>query len=45
MSICILCDKEIKYEDNKIIGKQSGDEIHADCYKTWLIESIRGNNT
>ena len=27
-----------------VVGKQSGDMIHMSCYRTWLIEKMRGKD-
>jgi len=45
VGICILCDKDIEYTDNAVVGKQSGEKVHATCYTTWLREKMRGKDT
>lgn len=45
IGVCILCDKEIMYSDNVVVGKQSGEITHSTCYTTWLKEKIRGRDT
>ena len=43
--ICHLCDKQVVYPDDVIIGKQSGTVLHMSCYHTCLKEKTRGNET
>lgn len=45
MTKCILCDKEINPKGITVVGKQTGNAVHGDCYKTWLIEKMRGKDT
>jgi len=43
---CLLCDKPVdKSQGVTVVGKQSGQEIHGDCYRTWLVEKMRGKDT
>jgi hypothetical protein len=42
--ICHLCDKQLLKTDDAVVGKQSGDMIHMSCYRTWLIEKMRGKD-
>lgn len=39
--ICFLCNQEIKFTDNVVQGKQSGDPLHADCYTKWLKSKLK----
>ena len=42
--ICHLCDKQLLKTDDAVVGKQRGDMIHMSCYRTWLIEKMRGKD-
>ncbi len=41
--VCTLCDKPMLENDLIVMGAQSGQMLHGNCYKIYLIGKMRGD--
>jgi len=41
--VCTLCDKQVSTNGIVVLEAKSGQMIHGDCYKIWLVGKLRGD--